>query len=75
VATLKDSARAAAEEIAADPGAAVGVTTVVIELHMREALEQAVDVAQLWAVMRGTIEGRQAAEDLARELRVVMGVA
>ena len=74
MATLKEAAAAAAREIAADPGTA-RATAVIIELHMREAFESAVGVASLWAVVRGTIEGRQAAEDLARELRGVMGVA
>lgn len=73
--TLKDAARAAAAEIDADPDGTVSVMTVIIELHMREALGHAVAVAALWAVVRGTLEGRQAADDLARELRVVLGVA
>jgi len=72
--TLKEAARGAAREIAAGPDGAVSVMTEVIEQHMREAFEHAVEVASLWAVVRGTAEGRQAAGDVARELRAVMEV-
>ncbi len=73
--SLKKAALAAARAIAADPDSTPSVAAVTIELHVREVLEHAIEVATLWAVVRGTPEGRMAAEDLARELRVVMEVA
>jgi hypothetical protein len=73
--SMKAAARAAAKEIAADPGGGVREATVIVELHMREVLEYALDVAQIWATVRGTMEGRQAVDDLSRELRAVMGAA
>ncbi len=75
MAKLKEAALAAAREIAAEPAGwepGVGRLAVIVETHMRSLLEQATDVARLWAVVRGDQESRQAAAELARELRHVM---
>lgn len=72
MAKLKEAARAAALEITTDPAASRAVASL-IEPHMRSLLEQATDVARLWAVVRGQDhQARWAAEELARELRHVM---
>ena len=73
--SVRKAALAAARAIVADPDTTTWAAAVTIELHVREVLEHAIEVATLWAVVRGTPEGRMAAEDLARELRVVMEVA
>jgi len=70
MAKLKEAAIAAALQITTDPEASLAVASL-IEPHMRALLEQATDVAQLFAVVRGEPE-LWAAEQLAKELRRVM---
>lgn len=79
MAKLKEAALAAAHEIAGLPtmeSMRAPAVARIVEDHMRSLLEQATDVARLWAVVRGSEphgwEAKCAAEDLARELRAVM---
>lgn len=76
MAKLREAALAAAHDLAAAEPlfGRIGRAheAAIIEGHMRSLLEQASDVARLWATVRGDHDARWATEELLRELRRAM---